>query len=314
VSDQPAERLRIAAIVPCYNEEVAVASVVRDLRGSIPNVEVYVYDNASTDGTRQAAVAAGAHVRTEERRGKGNVVRRAFADIDADVYLLIDGDGTYDATRARTLVDTLLAGPYDHVVGVREEISDTAYRVGHAAGNRLLNRITSLIFRSRVTDMLSGYRVFSRRFVKSFPALSREFEIETELTIHAMGLRVPQREVPVGFTDRPIGSESKLRTFRDGFRILGTILRLAHYERPALAYGFVSLLLVALGLVLGLPVVAEYLRTGLVPRFPTAFLASSLMVLSAISLIVGLLQDAVRRSREESSRLWYLSFPSVRPA
>lgn len=305
--------LRIAAIVPCFNEEAAIATVINDLRSSIPEIQIYVYDNASTDATAEIAAAAGAHVRREERPGKGNVVRRAFADVDADVYLLIDGDDTYEASRARQLVDILLDGPYDHVLGVRQESTADAYRSGHAFGNKMLNRVTSAIFREPVSDMLSGYRVMSRRFVKSFPALSQEFEIESELTIHGMQLRVPQTAVPVNFKDRPAGGESKLRTFRDGFKILSTILRLAHHERPAVVYGVLAALVAGLGLILGLPVVFEYLDTGLVPRLPTALLAASLILIAGLSLIVGLVLNGIRRSREENSRLWYLTYPSVRP-
>lgn len=299
---------RIAAIVPCYNEEASVAAVVRDLRQGCPGVEVFVYDNASTDGTAEAARAVGAIVRREERRGKGNVVRRAFADVEADVYLLIDGDDTYDASRAGELVEALLEGPYDHVLGVRRESSTTAYRPGHATGNRALNGIVGAVFGTPVTDMLSGYRAFSRRFVKSFPALSREFEIETELTVHAVNLRVPQREFEVGFRDRPPGGESKLRTYRDGVRIAWWILRLARYERPVLTHALVAGALVALALLLGIPVVAEYLATGLVPRLPTAILASSLVIVATLVMTVGVLLSAMKRARDETSRLAYLRY------
>ncbi|MET0861563.1 MAG: glycosyltransferase, partial [Microbacterium sp.] len=216
----------IAAIIPCHNEEAAVGRVVSDLRDAVPDMLIYVYDNASSDRTSEIAAAHGAVVRHELTKGKGNVVRRAFADVDADIYVLIDGDDTYATKDLPAMIAALRSGPYDHVLGVRTETGTGAYRAGHALGNRGFNWLVGRVFKSPVTDMLSGYRVMSRRFVKSFPALSREFEIETELTVHAMSLRVPQTEVPVGFKDRPEGSESKLRTYRDGFRILSLIVEL----------------------------------------------------------------------------------------
>lgn len=303
----------MAAIVPCYNEGLAIATVVHDLAAALPGAEIYVYDNTSTDDTAEVARGAGATVRIEPRKGKGNVVRRAFADIEADVYVIIDGDDTYDASCAGDLVRTLVSGPFDHVLGVRTQQSATAYRPGHAAGNRVLNRITSAVFGEPVSDMLSGYRAFSRRFVKSFPAQSREFEIETELTVHAMSLRIPQSEVPVGFKDRPAGSESKLRTCRDGIRVVGTIAKLAHYVRPVLVYGVLAGLLAVISLALGLPVVADYLETGLVLKFPTAILAAALATISVLAFVVGILQAAIKRSRDENVRLWYLSLPALRP-
>lgn len=301
---------RIVAVVPCHNEETAIAKVVADLHATVPGIEVHVYDNCSTDGTVATARSAGAHVRREEEKGKGNVVRRAFADLEADVYVLIDGDDTYDVADLPRMIDTLLEGPYDHVLGVRRQVTDTAYRSGHESGNRFFNTLVTFAFRRRVTDMLSGYRVFSRRFVKSFPALSREFEIETELTVHAVNARVPQAEVEVGFRDRAEGSESKLRTYHDGFRILGIFGQLLFHERPFLVTGAVSLLLFLLGLLLGLPVVVEYATSGLVPRFPTAFLAASLMVLSGVFLLMGVLLHGQARARRETSRLFYLRLPA----
>ena len=297
---------RIAVLIPCKDEAAAVGRVIDDVRSVLPQAQVYVYDNASTDATAEVAAAHGAHVRREARPGKGNVIRRAFADVDADAYVLIDGDDTYDATAVRDLVATLVAGPYDHVVGVRQADTLTAYRPGHAAGNRALNQVVSGVFGTPVTDMLSGYRVMSRRFVKSFPALSRGFEVETELTVHAVNLRVPQVEVPVGFRDRADGSESKLRTYRDGWRILSWILRLTHYERPMLVHLALAGVLAVLALGLGLPVVVDFARTGLVERFPTAILASSLVVLAALVAAVGIVLDAVHRARHEASRLAYL--------
>lgn len=301
-------RIAIAAIVPCYNEEVAIGAVVRDLKEAVPDIEVFVYDNNSSDRTAEVAAAAGAHVRSERAKGKGNVVRRAFADIDADVYLLIDGDDTYDAAAAPGMIEALASGPYDHVLGVRRqrELDATAYRPGHETGNRAFNQLVSWLFGDSVTDMLSGYRIFSRRFVKSFPALSREFEIETELTVHSMSLRVPQVEVEVGFKDRPTGSESKLRTYHDGFRILRLIGSLLRHERPFVFYGVIASLLTVLSLAFGIPVIVEFSQTGLVERFPTAILAAALVMLAAMVGTVGLVLDGVLRARREAMRLRYL--------
>ncbi|SFS52823.1 glycosyltransferase [Saccharopolyspora flava] len=299
---------RIVAIVPCHNEAVSVTAVIRDLREAVPGVTVYVYDNNCTDSTAEMAERAGAIVRRERLKGKGNVVRRAFADIDADVYLLIDGDDTYDASRAGELVAALLEGPYDHVIGTR---TGSAYRRGHAAGNRMFNLLVGSLFGMPVRDMLSGYRVLSRRFVKSFPAQSREFEIETELTVHAMNLRVPQVEVPVKFKERPEGSESKLRTVHDGSRILWLISELTRHERPLLYFGVISMVMAAAGLLLGIPVIAEFAETGAVPRLPTALLASSLMILALLMLVSGLVLDGLRRSRREATRLAYLALPAL---
>lgn len=306
------EGLRIAGIVPCYNEEAAVAKVVGDLRAAVDGIVVYVYDNSSTDRTAEVAAAAGAVVRTERRKGKGNVVRRAFADIDADVYLLIDGDDTYDALAAPELIDTLLSGPYDHVLGVRTEESDvSAYRPGHATGNRMFNQLIGVLFGEQVTDMLSGYRVFSRRFVKSFPALSREFEIETELTVHVVNLRIPQVEVPVGFRDRPEGSESKLRTYHDGFRILRLIGKLLLHERPLGLFSAIGALFVVVAVVLGVPLAVTYSNTHEVPRFPTAILATGLVLVGVLSVVVGLVLNGILHLRQESARLAYLRLPPV---
>lgn len=298
--------LRIAAIVPCHNEAVAIASVVKDLKAAVPGVDVYVYDNNSTDGTDEVARGAGAIVRYEPTKGKGNVVRRAFADVEADVYLMIDGDGTYDASAAPRLIQTLLDGPYDHVLGVRRDVTESAYRKGHELGNRIFNVAVSRIFGVEVQDMLSGYRAFSHRFVKSFPAVSREFETETELTIHAATLRVPQAEVPVDFTDRPEGGESKLRTYHDGFKILRLILHLTRVERPVLFHNAVAVLLALLSLTLAAPVFVEFVRSGLVPRLPTAVLAASIMVLAFMTFFLGLTLSAMKRAKDENMRLAYL--------
>lgn len=311
--ERPGPRgLAIAAIVPCYNEEVAVGKVVRDLLAAVPEMTVYVYDNRSTDRTAAVAAEAGAIVRTELRAGKGNVVRRAFADVDADVYLLIDGDDTYDASAAPELIETLMSGPYDHVLGVRTDDPEaTAYRPGHAAGNRMFNRLIGGLFGEPVTDMLSGYRVFSRRFVKSFPAASREFEIETELTVHAVNLRVPQIEVPVGFRDRPAGSESKLRTYHDGFRILRLISGLLQYERPLALYSAIAAAFMLIALVLGVPLLVTYARTSEVPRLPTAVLATGLVLAGLMSLVIGIVLNGILRMRQEAARLAYLRLPPV---
>ncbi|MGW1956945.1 glycosyltransferase family 2 protein [Streptomyces sp. NPDC001920] len=298
----------IACVVPCHNEEAAVGKVVRSLRAALPEADIYVYDNASTDRTVEAAREAGAIVREEPRKGKGNVIRRAFADVDADVLLIIDGDDTYDASRARDMVDLLFEGPYDQVVGARRETVSTAYRTGHATGNRLLTGAVRFLFGNDVTDMLSGYRVFSRRFVKSFPALAREFETETEMTIHALHLRLPTAELVVDYRVRPAGSESKLRTWRDGWRILRAILDLARRERPSLVHTVLAGLLAFVSVVLGTPVIAEFVRTGTVPRIPTAILAAAIMTIATLVLLVGYILESLMHMRQEQSRLAHLAY------
>jgi glycosyltransferase involved in cell wall biosynthesis len=303
-----AEPPTIAAVIPCFNEEAAIATVVHRLRATLPEATIYVYDNNSTDRTADVAREAGALVRSESRRGKGNVLRRAFADIDADALLIIDGDDTYDAGRARDLVDMLFEGPYDQVLGIRRKLDETAHRPGHATGNRMLTGAVRALFGNEVTDMLSGYRVLSRRFVKSFPALSREFETETEMTVHALNLRLPTAEVAVDYKPRPAGSQSKLRTFHDGWRILRMILRLVRRERPALFHGVLAGGLAILSLVLGLPVIADFVRTGLVPRFPTAFLSASIMVIAALVLMIGYVLENLAHLRQEHARLAYLRY------
>ncbi|WP_245672806.1 glycosyltransferase [Aldersonia kunmingensis] len=309
------DEMRIVAIVPCHNEEASVAKVVGDLKDAVPGIVVYVYDNLSTDRTVARALDAGAIVRHENAKGKGNVVRRAFADVEADIYLMIDGDDTYEATDAPLMIKTLLEGPYDHVLGVRrQDPGATAYRTGHEAGNRMLNRTVGLLFGENVTDMLSGFRVFSRRFVKSFPAMSRRFEIETELTVHALRLRVPQTSLEVGFRDRPPGSTSKLRTFRDGFGILGLLANLARHERPVAFYGVIGVLSWVVAVGLSVPILIEYWDTGLVPRFPTLFLAFTLLLVGCLMWTAGLILDGIRRSRHENSRLAYLHNLALRRA
>jgi len=302
----------VAVIVPCYNEEVAVAKVVSDVKTALPQAAVYVYDNNSTDRTSEVAAAAGAIVRFEPRRGKGNVVRRAFADVDADVYALIDGDDTYDASKLPDMIDAAVTDHLDHVLGVRTpDTTVSAYRPGHETGNKMFNRLVTLLFGEPVGDMLSGYRVMSRRFVKSFPALSREFEIETELTVHCTSLRVPSAEIPVGFKDRPVGSESKLRTYHDGFRILRLLGTLLQFERPLFFYGVLAGLFAIVSLALGVPVFWEFAVTGMVPRLPSAVLASSLMIVAMLTLMVGLVLNGVIMTRNEASRLAYLSHSPI---
>lgn len=303
-------RRRLAVLIPCYNEEQAIAKVVKDFRAVLPEAAIYVYDNNSTDSTVQRAQEAGAIVRTEVHQGKGNVVRRMFADTDADIYVLVDGDDTYDASSAPKLVDELINNGLDMVVGSRlAEYDDTAFRQGHYFGNRLLTGSVALLFRHRLIDMLSGYRVFSRRFVKSFPALASGFETETELTVHALELRMAIAEVRTPYKARPAGSQSKLRTYRDGMRILLTILTLFKAERPLIFFSLISAVLAMLSLGLGYPIVMTYLETGLVPRFPTAILATGMMQVAFLSLASGFILDTVTCGRRELKRLTYLSIP-----
>lgn len=298
---------RIAVLVPCYNEASTVAAVVAGFRAALPDAAIYVYDNNSADGTAEVARAAGAEVRFEKAAGKGNVVRRMFADVDADWYIMVDGDATYDASVAPHLVRTATEGGYDMVNVAREETGEKAYRRGHRFGNRLLTGLVGAIFGSRTRDMLSGYKVFSRRFVKSFPAMSIGFEIETELMVHVLETRLPVGEISAPYGERPEGSTSKLATYRDGFIILRLIGILVQRERPLEFFGAVAaaLLLVALGL--GLPVVWTFLETGLVPKLPTAVLSASLMLAAFLSFAVGLILSAITHTRREMKRLAYLS-------
>ncbi len=298
---------RIAVLVPCYNEAQAIGSVIRDFQNALPDATIYVYDNNSTDDTAQQAAAAGAIVRTETLQGKGNVVRRMFADIEAEVYVLVDGDGTYDAASATRMVEHLLGNSLDLVNASRRATTTDAFRLGHKFGNKLLTNSVALIFGSRLGDMLSGYKAMSRRFVKSFPALAAGFETETELTVHALELRLPVAEIETPYRDRVAGSESKLRTYRDGFRILRTIFMLMKEERPLQFFSTVAALLLVTALALGWPLVSEYMTTGLVPRFPTAILATGLTILSFISFVAGLILDTVTLARREIKRLHYLS-------
>lgn len=297
----------VAVLVPCYNEGVAIGKVVRDFRAALPQATVYVYDNNSSDDTRAQAAAAGAVVRGEPLQGKGNVVRRMFADVEADVYVLVDGDDTYDASAAPELIQTLESECLDMVNAARVTDIKNAYRPGHRFGNVMLTSMVQFIFGKRIGDMLSGYRVFSRRFVKSFPALSSGFETETELTVHALELRMPIAEVQTRYKERPEGSASKLRTFRDGFRILKTIAILLKEERPLQFFFWLFAALATLSLSLAWPVVTDYIETGLVPRVPTAILATGIMLLAFHSLFSGLVLDTVTHGRREMKRMAYLA-------
>jgi glycosyltransferase involved in cell wall biosynthesis len=299
----------VAVLIPCYNEARTIGAVVRDFRRALPKAEILVFDNCSTDGTAAEALAAGAAVRKVSQRGKGNVVRRMFADVEAEVYLMVDGDGTYDAAAAGVLVQRLQADGLDMVVGTRVDEHPDAYRRGHRIGNVMLTRAVALLFGDTFSDMLSGYRAFSRRYAKSFPAAATGFEIETELTVHALQLHMPAAEMPTRYGSRPEGSVSKLSTWRDGWRILYTIGRLFKNERPLMFFslGFAACSL--LSVVLAIPLFDEYLRTGLVPRFPTAILCTGLMLLGMILLACGLILDTVTRGRIEAKRLAYLAIP-----
>jgi glycosyltransferase involved in cell wall biosynthesis len=302
-----AGRSKVAVLVPCYNEEAAIGKVVTDFRAALPEAAIYVYDNNSTDGTVEAASKAGAVVRREQHQGKGRVVRRMFTDVDADIYVLVDGDATYDAPSANTMIDKLVGERLDMVCAVRVDREEVAYRLGHRAGNRLLTGFVAHVFGQSFTDMLSGYRVFTRRFVKSFPALSGGFEIETELTIHALELELPVGEVRTPYYSRPVGSASKLSTWRDGYRILRTVLRLYRAERPLPLFTGIgaSLGIVAIGI--AIPVLITYFQEGIVPRLPTAVLATGLILLASLSMACGLILDTVTRGRRELKFLAYLA-------
>lgn len=304
----PMKNKKIAVIIPCYNEEIAIAKVVADFKKYVPQADIYVYDNNSTDKTAEKAKKAGAIVRTETLQGKGNVVRRMFADIDADIYVMSDGDETYDIKRTPDLIAKLVDDNLDMVVGARKEVDLAAYRVGHRTGNILLTKLVQRFFKHDLVDMLSGFRVFSRRFVKSFPAQSSGFEIETELTVHALSSRIPMAEVETDYFARPLGSESKLATYKDGIRILVMIVNLIKDERPMLFFSVIAAVFFILSLMLGIPVVEDFFETHKVLRFPSAFLAMGLMILSMISLLVGLILDSVSKSRKEVRRMAYLNY------
>ncbi len=304
-------RLQTAVLIPCLNEAGAIAQVVGAFRAALPGATIYVYDNASVDDTAAVAAAAGAIVRREPLRGKGNVVRRMFADVEADVYVMVDGDGTYDAASASAMIDTLHAGQLDMVCGKRIASGEEAYRAGHRLGNRLLTGLVAMLFGDRLTDILSGYRVMSRRFVKSFPALSSGFETETELTVHALDLRAPVAEVATPYGSRSAGTTSKLSTYRDGWRIFRVIVRLYKEERPFSFFSWIGLALAALSVGLAIPLATTFLETGLVPRVPTAILSTGLMLVAVLSFACGLILDTVTRGRRELKRMHYLTYSSA---
>jgi glycosyltransferase involved in cell wall biosynthesis len=299
---------RIAVLLPCYNEETAIGKTVRDFRAALPDAAVYVYDNNSKDRTLEVAREAGAIVRTEPRQGKGNVMRRMFADVDADIYVLADGDDTYDAAQAPELVAKLQQEELDLVTGRRVHTKADAYRAGHVWGNKMLTGLTALMFNIQLKDMLSGYRIMSRRFVKSFPLTAGGFSIETELTVHAVRLLLPMAEVDTAYKERPVGSASKLNTYRDGFRILFRIAQLIREERPLFFFSVIAGILAVIAMILGWSLLIEFVETQKVPRLPTALLATGLMVIAFLSLMSGLILDTVTRGRWEAKRMAYLSF------
>ncbi len=300
---------RLAVLIPCHNEAVAIGHVVKAFRDCLVDADIYVYDNNSSDGTAAAALASGAVVRFETQQGKGHVVRRMFADVEADTYILVDGDDTYDAASAPAMVQLLHERQLDMVTGTRFSQEAGAWRSGHRFGNWALSAMVRRLFGDRVSDIFSGYRVFSRRFVKSFPGLSSGFEIETEFTVHALTLRLPVGEMATAYRERRTGSTSKLRTFSDGFRIFRFVVGLVKEEMPLYFFGLIGLLFLLCGLGLGIPVVVEFVHTGLVPRLPTAVLALGLVLLSFLSLVCGFILDSVVRGRREQRRLAYLSIP-----
>lgn len=301
---------KIAVLLPCHNEALTIAQVVNDFRAVLPEAKIYVYDNRSTDDTATQAAAAGAIVRFEPQKGKGNVIRRMFADIEADIYIMADGDNTYEVAAVSRMIQRLLDERLDMVVGIRRSLTGDfiSFRPGHRAGNLFLTGCVQFLFGAKLQDMLSGYRVFSHRFVKSFPALSSGFETETELTIHALELRIPFGEEPTIYTERHPDSSSKLRTFTDGFRVLGTALLLFKEIQPFLFFTIIAIALAIISLILGFPIITTFLETGLVPRFPTAILAASIMLLAFLSLTCGLILDSVARGRREFKRMVYLAY------
>ena len=303
--------LSIAVVIPCLNEEVTVTRTVNDFRTALPSARIYVYDNASTDNTVEAARKAGAVVRSESARGKGNVVRRMFSDVDADIFVLVDGDGTYPADCAPTMIAALVEDQMDMISGARNPEQDSSYRAGHQFGNVFITSLVGLLFGQRFSDILSGYRVLSRRFVKSFPALSKGFEIETEIAVHALEMRLSSTEMKVPYFGRPTGSSSKLRTFRDGLAIVKTIFVLIKEEKPLEFFSVVFVLFELTALILAWPIFTEYLETGLVPHLPTAILSTGFTLLGFLCLACGLILDTVTLSRREIKRLHYLALPGL---
>ena len=297
-------------LLPCYNEEAAIAATVTGFKKALPSATVYVYDNNSSDRTRQIAKKAGAVVRSERQQGKGHVVRRMFADVDADVYVIADGDLTYDSKAAPAMVEMLIMEQLDMVVGTRRHEEKEAFRGGHVIGNKLFTGLLAGLFGRSFTDIFTGYRVFSRRFVKSFPVLSSGFEIETEISVHALELRMPVGEVETAYAARPEGSHSKLSTYSDGWRILKTIVTLYRIERPVLFYGSIGALLLLAAILLSIPLVMTYLHTGLVPRVPTAILVTGMTIVAVLCFFTGLILDTVTRGRREVRRLAYLALPT----
>lgn len=310
--DQNYEKPRVAILIPCRDEAATIRKVIHDFNKALPDAAIFVYDNESSDDTAKLAAEAGATVRRESLPGKGNVVRRMFSDIEADVYVLVDGDDTYDASGAPAMVRRLEDNCLDMVVGARIASSDSAYRAGHQFGNLLLTWLVAFLFGNRISDMLSGYRVFSRRFVKSFPALSAGFETETELTVHALELKMPIEEMTFPYRVRPVDSSSKLNTYRDGWRILKTIIKLTKEEKPFLIFGILSLVFATISLLLAWPLLLTFLDTGFVPRFPTAILATGIMLLAFFTLACGAILDVVTLGRREMKRLSYLRLPRYR--
>jgi len=307
--DSPQSQPRIAVLLPCYNEEAAIAATIAGFKQALPTAIIYVYDNNSSDRTREIAAEAGAVVRSERQQGKGHVVRRMFADVDADVYVIADGDLTYDSKAAPAMVDLLIMEQLDMVVGTRRHEEKEAFRGGHVIGNRLFTGLLAGLFGRSFTDIFTGYRVFSRRFVKSFPVLSSGFEIETEISVHALELRMPVGEVETAYAARPEGSHSKLSTYSDGWRILTTIVTLYRIERPVLFYGSIGALLLLAAILLSIPLVITYVHTGLVPRVPTAILVTGMVVVAVLCFFAGLILDTVTRGRREVRRLAYLALP-----
>lgn len=300
-------RQKVAVLVPCYNEEVAIAKVVAGFRAVLPDATIYVYDNNSTDRTVEVATRAGAVVRREQHQGKGHVVRRMFTDVDADIYVLVDGDATYDAPSAPVMIERLVRDRLDMVCAVRVDSEEAAYRLGHRAGNRLFTGFVGHVFGQSFSDMLSGYRVFTRRFVKSFPVLSGGFEIETELTIHALELELPVGEMTTPYYSRPSGSASKLSTWRDGYRIMRTVLRLYRAERPLALFSALGASIAIASIGLAIPVFITYVQEGTVPRLPTAILSTGLMLVAVLLVACGLVLDTVTRGRRELKLLAYLA-------